>query len=266
MVNRFGWDAQRAVPNLILNPYDNRGATGDSFSAHSIMTGRIVRNGQEEPTNVYIKPHVDKARAQRDLNAAKEIAARGLVVPEPLGIYDGADATYLVSREYPGLRTLNERNWAATVADAAARRRLIPDLERGARSAARLHNAAATHGDYHPKNVAFGPKNEAVYIDLENAYTRSRGRRDAWDRAGDVYALGSGVLVGKPRPQEGLYYDKSPTYRLGAINELLVGPYMDALSEGVVTDLDLVQYGLKRALTTHKIIPFGQIVETNKNK
>ncbi len=243
LVNEFGWDAQFAVPELLINPYES--FSSDS-SKHGAMLGRIASS------QVVVKPHPNRNKAQRELANIEEFRAIGLNTFTPVGVFEGRNASYLVTEKYEGLTALNGLTLRIAHNDRHELKPLRVRTARSAQAAAEMHNKHATHGDYKVKNSFEGPNGETVFGDLENAMVGQRGRGDAVRRAADIYELGASLARG------GYLYNKSPSYRAGAIGELVIGSYVNALDTSLDSQLDLVEAAIDYTIRTNRMEPFGR--------
>lgn len=247
VVHKYGWDAQAAVPGLTITPYE---VMRERQSGHGVMFGKL--SGGEQ---VVVKPHVKEGKADYEALQIERFAERGINTPAKIGTYPGREATYLVTEKYEGLRTLGDMCWRASVAD-RVRPRLMHDLELGARNLAELHSHGASHGDYAIKNVGLGPEAEPVFFDLERSQLDERGRGSAIERTNDLYMLGGSALG------DGLLYDRSPSYRIGALRIGLVDPYVD-LVIGDKVDHDLLERAQRVSLAMGRIIPINTVIKNS---
>lgn len=236
------WDAQRAMPGLTVNPYTDLPA---GESGHKVMFGEWGDRGE-----VVVKPHRLFDRASQEARQIGNVARLGLNTPELQAVVIGNKASYLVTSKYPGLQTLTGMAWNLGVADKALQRRAVPAMRNAATGLAVIHGKGAVHGDYQAKNVAKGPKDEQVVIDLEKVRVNMWGEKGADDRAKDLYLLASSLLI------RGLLADRSPSYRTGFIAEHVVLPYAHAAQSNTNTpaSLDKLSKAVEHTANTGKII------------
>lgn len=245
LVNAFGWDAQSAVPDLVINPYESYAS---DRSKHGALIGNIANRA------VVVKPHENRARAQRELANMNELRKVGLPTVKPVGVFEGRNASYLITEKYEGLTALNGLRLRVAHNERRDREEVSTRVVRSAKAIAKLHANGITHGDFQAKNSFEGPEQEAVYLDLENTLIGSRGRGDIDRRAADVYMLGASLAYA------GYLYNRSPSYRSGAITEMVIGPYADAVDPAMESRLDMVEAATQYTIRTHKVQPFGRFV------
>ena len=245
LVNDYGWDAQFAVPDLRINPYES---FASDCSRHGVLLGQIAGS------QVVVKPHPNRDKAQRELKNIIEFNKVGLNTFDPIGVYEGRSASYLVTNKYEGLTPLNKLRLRVAHNERSAREEISKRVARSAVSAAVMHNLDATHGDFKTKNNFEGPRQEVVFGDLENAIVGKRGKGDSNRRAADVYELGASLM------NSGYLYNRSPSYRSGAVGEIIIGPYIDALDNKHQTNIDLVEAAIDYTIRNNRIEPFGRFV------
>lgn len=242
VVSQLGWDAQAAVPGLRLNPYE---LTPPESSGHGIMFGEMCL---KEETRVVVKPFFNLSRGEREMSIASKLGKVGLNVPRQIGIYRGKEAAYLVARRYEGLTTLAQVDWHQPIGDPVYLQKNVPHLTRASIGLAKFQAVNAVHHDYQDKNAAEGPNQEEVYIDLERAQFNSADVNPV-SRAEDMYKLVGSVI------RSGFYGGRTRSYKLGAINEYAVAPYLDAVVLPVDTDIlhDAVISAVARGMNVPKI-------------
>lgn len=234
------WDAQRAVPGLVVNPYE---VLSTSESGHGVMFGMMPEIGK-----VVVKPHVVKARATNEAQRIANFEAIGVNTPPLQGLSEGNQATYLITRRYPGINMLGVHDLAVGIADPKLRRKIIPLITNASRGIAGVHIKGGTHGDFQVKNAAQGPEGEFVAIDLEKSHVNQKGPNGAYERAKDLYLLGGSLLL------RGLVADRSTGYRLGLIDGLIVAPHAEVTSAHphAAVDYERVSSALQKTAKTGK--------------
>lgn len=247
VVHEYGWDAQAAVPGLTITPYE---VMRPRLSCHGVMFGEM-RDG----TEVVVKPHVKPGKAEHEAAQIDRVTALGLNTPRKIGSFMGNQAIYVLTEKYPGLRTLADLNWRRSVAD-RANPELARNLGLGARNLAELHSHGVSHCDYRTKNAGLGPDDEPVYFDLEKSQMRGWGRGPHVETTNDLLLLGGSVV------SKGFLYDRSPSYRAGALRVGLVDPYMELVSNDDV-DHDLLDRGYKVSCTLGKMVSIGSILKNS---
>jgi 3-deoxy-D-manno-octulosonic acid kinase len=108
-------------------------------------------------------------RFLRELRVSADLLARGVPVPEPLGVVvravgAGAARGWFLSREVEGAEDLGEALARLPPGDPARR----AALEAAGRAVRRLHDAGALHADLHVKNLLVSRAGgEALVLDLD---------------------------------------------------------------------------------------------------
>lgn len=243
--NVFRWDAQAVVPDLVVNPYESM---GHDRSRHGVLLGKMAG------VAVAVKPHENRERANREISNILAFREIGLNALTPIGVFEGREASYLVTEKYEDLTALNGLRLHVAHNERRERQMIKHRAEQGARAGAAMHLKNATHGDFQAKNIFKGPADEDVYGDLENAFIGTQGRGDADRRGADVYMLGASLARG------GYLYNRSPSYRMGSISEILIGPYVEATDSRVEARLDLVEAAIGYTIRTNRVVPFGRFV------
>ena len=244
IVNKYGWDAQSAVPGLKINPYE---VFDSSQSGHGVMVGRLL----DKEMDVVIKPHMNRDRALREMRVTDKISSLGLIAPEQVGVYDGREGYYLLSKRYPGLTTLTSLCLNTSVACQDNHKIIVPRLNRSGISLALFHNKNIVHLDFQAKNDAEGLDHERVWIDNEKAQIGSSIVNPV-TRAQDLYKLMGSVM------RKGFLSERSAHYRVRALHEAVVVPYTEAANQ-LNTDFDLLNVAMNAAANSK--ISIGKITD-----
>lgn len=236
------WDAQRAVPGLVINPYE---LLSTHESGHGVMFGAVPNIGK-----VVVKPHAVKARAANEAQRMANFEEIGVNTPPLQGISEGNRATYLVARRYPGLNMLGAHDLNIGIANPRLRRQIMPMVATASRGVADVHIKGGVHGDFQVKNVAQGPDGEFVAVDLEKSHVNLHGRKGEYLRAKDLYLLGASLLL------RDLVSDRSPGYRAGMVESLVVAPHAEATAKhpDAAVDYERVSDALQLTAKTGKTV------------
>lgn len=215
-------DVQRTVGYFEPSPHLR---IGDADSAHQVLFGTMPGMGGP----VVVKPFSKPGKAQVESRNLIGVHERGFEALEPLAVAGGSLATYLITRQRPGLTHLGQVNWSANIASPHLKRVITPTLGLAGHTAATWHNAGITHGDLQVKNMVYDPNGTSVYVDAEKTQLKSGSAQLTHVASKDLGLLGLSVL------SRGLLDDRSVQYRAGYLNEALLDPYFDVAKPQIFT-------------------------------
>lgn len=202
---------------------------GEGDSAHGVMFGHSADYGP-----VAVKPFRDPNKPQIEATNLRKVGELGFDALEPLDVVRGGLAGYLVTRHREGLRHLGQIDWRINVASRSLATVAMPTLVTAGETAAAWHNEGVVHNDWVAKNAIYGPDGNAVFADAEKTRVM-RGQAPEVTRLADrdLAQFGGSVFA------RGLLHDRSAKYRADYAEEMLLGPYFDAVKpDAFVTEPD----------------------------
>lgn len=167
---------------------------------HEVVEAVLVRDGVRLP--VVVKkmpagpfPGAGRTRADRSLEVAKELLARGIPTPEPLGVVHGAGESWYVARRLDGAAQVREWFLQRDDPGRGAPRFRIPFeqvLAALGRLARKMHDAGVFFRDFSDGNILVTREGAGFSIWLVDL-TRVRlgsGPISLWSRLRDLSRLG----------------------------------------------------------------------------